>query len=68
MKEESKPRLCPDGGTCHHQCQKGCFRVKACAPLSGVYPDDWWPASVQDLPETEYKSGTPIEETLVRSD
>lgn len=35
---------CPDGGRCHHRCAASCFRVKTCSPLSGVYPDDRWPA------------------------
>lgn len=37
---------CPDGGTCHHNCQDKCFRVQCCGPLSGVYADDEWPADV----------------------
>lgn len=39
---------CPDGGRCHHQCatSSSCFRVRECAPLSGVYPNDEWPESV----------------------
>ena len=38
---------CPDGGTCHHECAiQDCFRVACCGPLSGVYPNDQWPASV----------------------
>jgi hypothetical protein len=37
---------CPDGGTCHHGCAPGaCFPVKTCAPVSGVYPGDVWPAA-----------------------
>lgn len=42
-------RRCPDDGTCHHQCTedgRGCFRTRMCGPLSGVYPDDTWPAEV----------------------
>lgn len=37
--------ICPDGGTCHHQCgpDQICFRVACCEPLSGVYPNDEWP-------------------------
>jgi hypothetical protein len=34
---------CPDGGTCHHQCATGCFRVEHCEPLSGVFPGNAWP-------------------------
>lgn len=41
-----KPRTCPDGGTCHHDCGSRCFRVDCCAPLSGTFPDDKWPAHV----------------------
>jgi hypothetical protein len=37
---------CPDGGTCHHLCHRACYRVQSCAPLSGVYADDWWPSAV----------------------
>lgn len=38
---------CPDGGRCHHTCKEGeCFRVRACGPLLGVYPDDRWPDEV----------------------
>ena len=39
-------KTCPDGGTCHHHCWRMCFRVLTCEPLSGVYPDDQWPAEV----------------------
>lgn len=41
---------CPDDGTCHHECMATCFRAKYCAPLSGVYPNDEWPLSVQLIP------------------
>jgi len=42
----TKPE-CPDGGTCHHHCGSGpCFRVSGCSPLSGVFPNDRWPAHV----------------------
>ena len=34
---------CPDGGTCHHECEGGCFRVQFCEPLSDVFPNDEWP-------------------------
>lgn len=36
---------CPDGGTCHHECQPGgrCWRVDNAGPLSGVYEGDRWP-------------------------
>ena len=40
-------RICPDGGTCHHDCQgespASCSRVLGCAPLSGVFPGNVWP-------------------------
>lgn len=45
-------RQCPDGGTCHHDCKRdnhGCFRVKHCGPLSGVYPNDRWPEEVKKI-------------------
>lgn len=35
---------CPDEGYCHHGCQRACFRVLACEPLSGVFPKDEWPS------------------------
>lgn len=43
--------MCPDGGTCHHECPGAaqCFRVLACAPLSGVFPDDRWPEEARTL-------------------
>jgi hypothetical protein len=37
---------CPDGGTCHHECNLSCWRVATCGPLSNVYPGDKWPAEV----------------------
>lgn len=56
---------CPDGGTCHHSCRVGgpCFRADCCAPLSGVFPDDKWPAGAvcQDprapAPDAEWQVG-----------
>jgi hypothetical protein len=49
-------RRCPDGGVCHHDCGPDeCFRVKACEPLSGVYPDDEWPETVR----REYRGHCP---------
>lgn len=51
--EEVRPTglrtICPDGGTCHHQCgvSQICFRVDCCEPLSGVYPNDEWPLGVR---------------------
>lgn len=39
-------RSCPDDGRCHHACVSGCFRVTAASPLSGVFPNDRWPAAV----------------------
>lgn len=42
--------MCPDSGTCHHECRPGpCFRVLCCGPLSGVYPENEWPAEVTKL-------------------
>ncbi len=41
--------VCPDEGTCHHECGHGpCFRVLSCEPLSGVFPGDRWPSYVVD--------------------
>lgn len=42
----STTRGCPDGGTCHHECEwaTGCWRVRNAAPLAGVFPGDEWPA------------------------
>lgn len=38
---------CPDGGRCHHGCvPRECFRVRACGPLSGVYPGNRWPGEI----------------------
>ena len=57
-------KRCPDDGHCTHLCLpgRGCFRVKYCVPLSGVFPEDEWPDAVldehcgdeQDLPEQEF--------------
>jgi len=38
---------CPDGGTCHHECEAACWRVSTCGPLSGVFPGDRWPEEVR---------------------
>jgi hypothetical protein len=47
--ETKAPRSCPDDGTCHHACDAGpCFRVRACGPLSGVFPDNRWPQEVRE--------------------
>jgi hypothetical protein len=46
---EYNPAACPDGGTCHHGCIAVCFRVRHASPLSGVFPDDTWPAEVMRL-------------------
>lgn len=37
---------CPDGGTCHHECKTGCWRVLNAGPLSDVYEGDVWPDDV----------------------
>lgn len=40
-------RLCPDGGSCHHDCAAlACFRVHWCGPLSGIFPGGTWPEHV----------------------
>lgn len=41
------PRFCPDGGTCHHECEAKCFRTECCGPLSGVFIGDVWPKEFQ---------------------
>lgn len=46
----SDKQQCPDGGVCHHDCKERCFRVETCEPLSGVYPDNVWPAGVRLSP------------------
>ena len=42
-------RTCPDEGMCHHECPEdgGCWRVKNCEPLSGVFPGDKWPVYLE---------------------
>lgn len=46
----AESRACPDDGTCHHECAgTDCFRVRYCAPLSGVYPRDEWPAGAREI-------------------
>lgn len=36
-------RQCADGGTCHHQCEKKCFRKEHCVPLSAcTWLDEKW--------------------------
>lgn len=49
-------RTCPDGGACHHGCAYGCFRVETCEPLSGVFPDDQWPAEVLVLSQQSVRA------------
>ena len=39
---------CPDGGACHHECARGCFRVHSCGPLSNVYVNDEWPKELRE--------------------
>lgn len=41
---------CPDGGYCHHDCIRVCFRTQVCSPLSGVFPGDVWPSAVLPSP------------------
>lgn len=58
---------CPDGGWCHHGCVGRCCRVDSSGPLSGVYPDDKWPAEMFPAPreqlvfQSEDGHSTPIE-------
>jgi hypothetical protein len=59
MRDPESKRICPDGGTCHHKCALGCWRVDVCGPLSGVYPDDAWPESVTSVnPPYQQTGGT----------
>lgn len=47
MSEAARRRLCPDTGTCHHDCPlDACFRVHNCGPFTDVYPDDDWPTLI----------------------
>ena len=48
---EGRRLKCPDGGACHHACDKDdgtCWRVRTCAPLSNVFPNDEWPEDVKE--------------------
>lgn len=48
--------ICPDDGTCHHECEFYCWRVRYCEPLSGVFPGDQWPDTVRfDYTPTVYQ-------------
>lgn len=41
-------RVCPDEAGCNHECgQSSCWRVKHGGPLSGLFPNDEWPAQIQ---------------------
>ena len=40
-----RSRLCPDKGTCHHDCTMHCWRALNCGPLSNIFPGDRWPVS-----------------------
>lgn len=41
MNKDEDYRKCPDGGKCHHNCEKDeCFRVRFCAPFT-MYGEDW---------------------------
>lgn len=45
------PLGCPDGGTCHHECQERgeskCWRVGTCGPLTIAGWGDTWPRRYQ---------------------
>jgi hypothetical protein len=60
---------CPDDGYCHHLCEaaeKPCFRVRFCAPLSGVFPDNEWPVDVLIAAgKLKTKAGTTITEAMM---
>lgn len=58
---ETDRMQCPDGGVCHHDCAESeCFRVRSAGPVSGVFPNNEWPAHVV----AEY-GGPPAEEHVV---
>lgn len=38
---------CPDGGTCHHECERACWRVFNAEPLSAARWGSSWPAEVR---------------------
>ncbi len=43
-------RVCPDDGTCHHDCGSGgCFRVACCVPLT-AYGEVWSDADKDQPP------------------
>lgn len=48
---------CPDGGYCHHDCERACFRVLHCGPLSDVFRDDEWPARLLALHRSAAPAG-----------
>lgn len=58
-------RLCPDGGSCHHNCpNESCFRVRYCVPLSHTGAEDW-PSDITDrFGGTDAGSGDPITATV----
>ena len=47
IKSFTRPQECPDGGKCNHKCEDRCWRVDNAGPLSGVFPNDDWPAEVK---------------------
>lgn len=51
--EEAEKKSCPDDGTCHHGCAASCFRVQTCGPLSGVFPNNIWPAEIVEANRSE---------------
>ena len=57
--QEPERPTCPDGGACHHGCRLDCFRVHGCGPLSGVFPDDKWPAHVLSNPAPVFRGPHP---------
>ncbi len=62
---EPGERRCPDDGRCWHGCGpagSGCFRVACCGPLSGVFPDNEWPAEVR---AAENPEGSPTTEAMI---
>lgn len=59
MAETTPVPSCPDGGSCHHSCERGCFRVRYCEPFAGTFPGDIWPAHIVEQ-NNDLQHGDPI--------
>ena len=58
---------CPDGGTCHHQCARTCWRVWNCGPLSAAgFPDDRWPEAIRAAHRPQADEPARVEDLLLR--